>query len=107
MLGFKSEWDGMYIRIFPDQQILSVHFFLYECAGVCFSSGLGSLIQAESCLSKVEWMVMKIPGCNRTDLLHLLHRTLGRLYSAKGDYNSALLHFANDVSLYLYLFALL
>ncbi|KAK2841192.1 hypothetical protein Q7C36_012771 [Tachysurus vachellii] len=61
------------------------------------SIGLGSLIQAESCLSKVEWMVMKSPGCNRTVLLHLLHRTLGRLYSAKGDYNSALLHFANDV----------
>ncbi|MCI4380749.1 hypothetical protein PGIGA_G00243630 [Pangasianodon gigas] len=58
--------------------------------------GLGSLSQAESCLSQAEWMVMKNPGCSQT-VLHLLHRTLGRLYSATGDYSSALLHFANDV----------
>ncbi|XP_017324089.1 zinc finger MYND domain-containing protein 12 [Ictalurus punctatus] len=60
------------------------------------SIGLGSLSQAESCLSQAEWMVMKNPGCSRT-VLHLLHRTLGHLHSAKGDYSTALLHFANDV----------
>ncbi|TSN76540.1 Zinc finger MYND domain-containing protein 12 [Bagarius yarrelli] len=60
------------------------------------SIGLGSLPQAESCLSQTEWMVMKNPGCGRS-VLHLLHRTLGRLYTAKEDYSSALLHFANDV----------
>ncbi|KAI5610188.1 zinc finger MYND domain-containing protein 12 isoform X1 [Silurus asotus] len=60
------------------------------------SIGLGSLSQAENCLSQAEWMVRKNPGCSRT-VLHLLHRTLGRLCSAKEDYSSALLHFANDV----------
>ncbi|XP_066499577.1 zinc finger MYND domain-containing protein 12 isoform X2 [Hoplias malabaricus] len=58
--------------------------------------GLGSLTKAEGFLSQAEWAVMKTPGCSRM-VLHKLHRSLGRLYTALGNYHSALLHFANDV----------
>ncbi|XP_051508467.1 zinc finger MYND domain-containing protein 12 [Myxocyprinus asiaticus] len=58
--------------------------------------GLGSLSQAHEYLSKAEWTVMKTPGCSHI-VLHQLHRTLGRLHTATGEYTSALSHFANDV----------
>ncbi|KAG7332533.1 hypothetical protein KOW79_004367 [Hemibagrus wyckioides] len=76
----------------PDAvELVPVYLLLAEA-----SIGLDALSQAESCLSQAEWMVRKNPGCSRT-VLHLLHRTLGRLYSATGDYSSALRHFAIDV----------
>ncbi|XP_062854496.1 zinc finger MYND domain-containing protein 12 isoform X2 [Trichomycterus rosablanca] len=58
--------------------------------------GLGSLSEAESCLANAEWTVMRAPNCSRV-ILHQLHRTLGLLHTAKRNYSSALLHFANDV----------
>uniref|UniRef100_A0A4W4DWM6 MYND-type domain-containing protein n=1 Tax=Electrophorus electricus TaxID=8005 RepID=A0A4W4DWM6_ELEEL len=58
--------------------------------------GLGFLSQAEGYLSKAQWTTMKTLGCSQV-ILHQLHRTLGRLYTATGRYRSALLHFANDI----------
>ncbi|KAM6976881.1 zinc finger MYND domain-containing protein 12 [Aplochiton taeniatus] len=58
--------------------------------------GLGSLDQAEKYLSQAEWTVMKTPECSHT-VRHQLHRNLGRLYTASGNLEAALLNFANDV----------
>ncbi|XP_060788133.1 zinc finger MYND domain-containing protein 12 isoform X2 [Neoarius graeffei] len=74
-----------------DVELVPVYLLLAEA-----SIGLGSLSEAENYLSQAQWMVLKNPGCSWS-VLHLLHRTLGCLYSATGDYSSALLHFANDV----------
>ncbi|XP_076845790.1 zinc finger MYND domain-containing protein 12 isoform X2 [Brachyhypopomus gauderio] len=59
-------------------------------------ANMGFLSQAERYLSQAQWTVMKTPSCSGV-VLHQLHRTLGRLYTATGSYRSALLHFANDV----------
>ncbi|XP_036435057.1 zinc finger MYND domain-containing protein 12 isoform X2 [Colossoma macropomum] len=76
----------------PDAVELVPAYLLLAEANV----GSGSLTKAEGYLSQAEWTVMKTPGCSRT-ILHQLHRNLGRLYTALGNYESALLHFANDV----------
>lgn len=79
--------------------LLSYHSAAHSC--LCeFLSGLGSILKAEGCLSQAEWTVIKTPGCSRTTLQQL-HRNLGRLYTASGNHQSALQHFANDVSVYL------
>ncbi|KAI4884082.1 hypothetical protein NFI96_025689, partial [Prochilodus magdalenae] len=76
----------------PDAVELVPAYLLLAEANV----GSGSLTKAKGYLSQAEWTVMKTPGCSRT-VLHQLHRNLGRLYTALGNYHSALLHFANDV----------
>ncbi|KAL7884858.1 hypothetical protein AOLI_G00076280 [Acnodon oligacanthus] len=76
----------------PDAVELVPAYLLLAEANV----GSGSLTKAEGYLSQAEWTVMKTPGCSLT-ILHQLHRNLGRLYTALGNYDSALLHFANDV----------
>lgn len=60
------------------------------------SIGLGQLVQAEEYLTRAQWTVLKTPDCDYS-IHHKLHRNLGLLYAAKGDFEESLLHFANDV----------
>ncbi|XP_059188723.1 zinc finger MYND domain-containing protein 12 [Centropristis striata] len=58
--------------------------------------GLGNLAQVTELLSQAEWVVLKSPECGHA-VHHRLHRSLGRLHTATGNLEAALLHFANDI----------
>ncbi|KAH9513513.1 Zinc finger MYND domain-containing protein 12 [Bulinus truncatus] len=60
------------------------------------SVGLNKLVQAEEYLTKAEWTVLKTPECPRA-IKSKLNRNLGLLYAAKGDFQEALLNFADDI----------
>ena len=62
-----------------------------------FVSGLGRLSQAEEYLAQAEWTVLKTPNVSAA-MTSRLHRNLGLLYAAKGDFPEALRHLADDVS---------
>lgn len=47
-------------------------------------------------LSQAEWVALKSPECGHA-VNHRLHRSLGRLHTATGNLEAALLNFANDV----------
>ncbi|XP_013363218.1 PREDICTED: zinc finger MYND domain-containing protein 12 isoform X4 [Chinchilla lanigera] len=61
------------------------------------SLGLGRIVQAEEYLSQAQWTVLKSTECSNATY-SLLHRNLGLLYMAKGNYEEARYHLANDVS---------
>ncbi|XP_030078437.1 zinc finger MYND domain-containing protein 12 isoform X2 [Microcaecilia unicolor] len=58
--------------------------------------GLGDLAQAQEYLAQAQWTVLKSPECG-SDVHHRLHRSLGRLYAAEGNFQESLYHLANDV----------
>ncbi|XP_070767212.1 zinc finger MYND domain-containing protein 12 [Enoplosus armatus] len=58
--------------------------------------GLGNLALVAELLSQAEWAVLKSPECGHT-VHHRLHRSLGRLHTATGNLEAALLNFANDI----------
>ncbi|XP_072223281.1 zinc finger MYND domain-containing protein 12 [Leuresthes tenuis] len=58
--------------------------------------GLGNLALVAELLSQAEWAVLKSPECGLS-IRHRLHRSLGRLHTATGNLEAALLHFANDI----------
>lgn len=58
--------------------------------------GLGNLSTAAELLSQAEWAVSKNPECGH-ELHHRLHRSLGRLQSATGNFEGALFNFSNDI----------
>ncbi|KAE8593097.1 hypothetical protein XENTR_v10018978 [Xenopus tropicalis] len=58
--------------------------------------GLGHLPQAEEYLSQAYWTVLKTTDCSNA-IRSKLHRNLGLLYSAKGEFEESLRHFSNDV----------
>ncbi|KAM4563842.1 zinc finger MYND domain-containing protein 12 isoform 2-T2 [Odontesthes bonariensis] len=58
--------------------------------------GLGNLALVAELLSQAEWAVLKSPECGHS-IRHRLHRSLGRLHTATGNLEAALLHFANDI----------
>ncbi|XP_058858237.1 zinc finger MYND domain-containing protein 12-like isoform X1 [Acipenser ruthenus] len=60
------------------------------------SIGTGHLLQAEEYLSQAQWTVLKRSECSRS-ILHKLHRNLGLLYTAKGEFDNALQHLGNDI----------
>ncbi|XP_060114827.1 zinc finger MYND domain-containing protein 12 [Heteronotia binoei] len=60
------------------------------------SLGLGHLSQAEEYLSQAQWSVLKTPQCSPT-IQSKLHRNLGLLYAAKGNFEESLYHLANDI----------
>ncbi|KAL8198591.1 UNVERIFIED_CONTAM: hypothetical protein K2H54_017031 [Gekko kuhli] len=60
------------------------------------SLGLGHLSQAEEYLSHAQWSILKTTQCSPT-LQSKLHRNLGLLYAAKGNFEESLYHLANDV----------
>lgn len=68
------------------------------CIFVCLFSfpGLGNLAPVAELLSQAEWAVLKSPECGHA-VHHRLHRSLGRLHTATGNLEAALLNFANDV----------
>lgn len=60
------------------------------------SLGLGHLAQAEEYLSQAQWIVLK-KSYDNDAIQSRLHRNLGLLYAAKGNYTDSLYHLANDV----------
>ncbi|XP_038578783.1 zinc finger MYND domain-containing protein 12 [Micropterus salmoides] len=58
--------------------------------------GLGNLALVAELLSQAEWAVLKSPECGHA-VHHRLHRSLGRLHTATGNLEAALLNFANDI----------
>ncbi|KAM4703166.1 zinc finger MYND domain-containing protein 12 [Rhinophrynus dorsalis] len=58
--------------------------------------GLGQLALAEEYLSQAYWTVLKTTNCSDT-VRSKLHRNLGLLYSAKGEFDESLRHLSNDV----------
>lgn len=63
-----------------------------------FLPGLGHLAQAEEYLSQAQWIVLKKSHQNDA-IQSKLHRNLGLLFAAKGNYEESLFHLANDVRL--------
>jgi len=60
------------------------------------SIGLGRLSQAEEYLAQAEWTVLKTPEVSSA-IKSRLHRNLGLLYAAKGEFPEALRHLADDI----------
>uniref|UniRef100_A0A8D0BKK1 Zinc finger MYND-type containing 12 n=1 Tax=Salvator merianae TaxID=96440 RepID=A0A8D0BKK1_SALMN len=60
------------------------------------SLGLGHLAQGEEYLSQAQWIIVKNPNCSPA-LQTKLHRNMGLLFAAKGNFEDALYHLANDV----------
>ncbi|KAK2172784.1 hypothetical protein NP493_927g00058 [Ridgeia piscesae] len=60
------------------------------------SIGLGHLSHAEEYLSQAQWTVLKTPECSH-DIQSRLHRNVGLLYAAKGDYPESLNQLGNDI----------
>ncbi|KAM9370166.1 zinc finger MYND domain-containing protein 12 [Phaethornis superciliosus] len=63
----------------------------------CLNSA-GRLQEASKYLSQAEWIVLKTPDCSFA-LQSKLHRGLGLLCVAKGNFEQALYHLANDIYL--------
>ncbi|XP_005994058.1 zinc finger MYND domain-containing protein 12 [Latimeria chalumnae] len=62
------------------------------------SIGLGRHTRAEEYLSQAQWTVLKAPDCDYR-VRHILSRNLGLLYAAKGEFEEALFHLADDIYL--------
>ncbi|XP_050787214.1 zinc finger MYND domain-containing protein 12 isoform X2 [Gopherus flavomarginatus] len=61
------------------------------------STGLGRLTQAEEYLSQAQWIVLKTSDCSN-GIQSKLHRNLGLLYAAKGNFEESVYHLATDVT---------
>ncbi|KQL12396.1 hypothetical protein AAES_30690 [Amazona aestiva] len=55
----------------------------------------GHLPEASQYLSQAEWIILRTPACSAA-VQHRLHRSLGLFCAAKGDFEKALYHLAND-----------
>ncbi|XP_019477945.1 zinc finger MYND domain-containing protein 12 [Meleagris gallopavo] len=60
--------------------------------------GVGNLQQASNYLSQAQWIVLRTPDCSGA-FQHRLHRSLGLLCAAGGNFDQALYHLANDIYL--------
>ncbi|XP_066462829.1 zinc finger MYND domain-containing protein 12 [Eleutherodactylus coqui] len=72
-------------------ELVQVYLILAEA-----NIGLGHLTQAEEYLSHAYWTVLKSTDCSNS-IRSKLHRNLGLLYSAKGEFEESLRHLSNDV----------
>ncbi|XP_071331935.1 zinc finger MYND domain-containing protein 12 [Trachinotus anak] len=72
-------------------QLVPAYLLLAEA-----NMGLGKLGLVTELLSQAEWVVSKSSECGPA-VHHQLHRSLGRLHTATGDLEAALLNFANDI----------
>ncbi|KAM4014703.1 zinc finger MYND domain-containing protein 12 [Anomaloglossus baeobatrachus] len=72
-------------------ELVPVYLILAEA-----NIGLGHLTQAEEYLSRAYWTVLKTTDCSNS-IKSKLHRNLGLLYSAKGEFEESLRHLSNDV----------
>ena len=60
------------------------------------SVGLKQYTQAEEYLSLAKWAILKVHECSH-EIRGLLHRNIGLIYVAKGNYEEALKELALDV----------
>ncbi|NXL83704.1 ZMY12 protein, partial [Alectura lathami] len=60
--------------------------------------GAGNLQQASDYLSQAQWIVLRTPDCSGA-IQHRLHRGLGLLSAAEGNFEEALYHLASDIYL--------
>ncbi|KAM9037287.1 zinc finger MYND domain-containing protein 12 [Sarcophilus harrisii] len=72
-------------------QVVPAYLLLTEA-----SIGLGQIVQAEEYLAQAQWIVLKATECS-DEIQSLLHRNLGLLHTAKGNYEEARYHLANDI----------
>ncbi|XP_071622932.1 zinc finger MYND domain-containing protein 12 [Heliangelus exortis] len=87
-LRFGTELHG------PD----SVHLVPAYLVLALASTGIGHLQEASKYLSQAEWIVLKTPECSIA-VQSKLQRGLGLLCVAKGNFEQALYHLANDIYL--------
>ncbi|KAM9299037.1 zinc finger MYND domain-containing protein 12 [Gastrophryne carolinensis] len=85
-LSFSIEVYGL-----ASVELVFVYLILAEA-----NIGLGNLTQAEEYLSHAYWTVLKTADCSNLTRSKL-HRNLGLLYSAKGEFEESLRHFSNDI----------
>ncbi|XP_032057544.1 zinc finger MYND domain-containing protein 12 [Aythya fuligula] len=105
----KFLWDGKHEKAMPaalhalrfstevygssSVQLVPAYLLLAEaCIGV------GHHLQASKYLSQAQWIVLRTPDCS-TAVQHRLHRSLGLLCAAEGNFEQALYHLANDIYL--------
>ncbi|KAM8990237.1 zinc finger MYND domain-containing protein 12 [Ara ararauna] len=74
-------------------QLVPAYLLLAEA-----STGAGRLPEASKYLSQAEWIILRTPECSAA-VQYRLHRSLGLFCAAKGDFEEALYHLANDVYL--------
>uniref|UniRef100_A0A672UX36 Zinc finger MYND-type containing 12 n=1 Tax=Strigops habroptila TaxID=2489341 RepID=A0A672UX36_STRHB len=74
-------------------QLVPAYLLLAEA-----STGAGHLPEASKYLSQAEWIVLRTPDCSAA-VQYKLHRSLGLFCAAKGNFEQALYHLANDVYL--------
>ncbi|NXK52031.1 ZMY12 protein, partial [Chauna torquata] len=60
--------------------------------------GVGHLLQAAKYVSQAQWIALRTPDCS-VAIQHRLHRSLGLLCAAEGNFEQALYHLANDIYL--------
>ncbi|XP_068771912.1 zinc finger MYND domain-containing protein 12 [Struthio camelus] len=60
--------------------------------------GADCLMQATTYLSQAQWIVLKTPDCSLA-IQYKLHRDLGLLCAAKGNFEQSVYHLANDIYL--------
>ncbi|NXK25641.1 ZMY12 protein, partial [Arenaria interpres] len=72
-------------------QLVPAYLLLAEA-----STGVGHFLEASRCLSQAEWIVLSTPDCSAA-VQHQLHRGLGLFCAAKGNFEQALYHLANDI----------
>ncbi|KAI6073808.1 Zinc finger MYND domain-containing protein 12 [Aix galericulata] len=105
----KFLWDGKHEKAMPaalhalrfstevygssSVQLVPAYLLLAEaCVGV------GHHLQASKYLSQAQWIVLRTPDCSAA-VQHRLHRSLGLLCAAEGNFEQALYHLANDIYL--------
>ncbi|XP_010176362.2 zinc finger MYND domain-containing protein 12, partial [Antrostomus carolinensis] len=71
-------------------QLVPAYLLLAEA-----STGVGHLLEASKYLSQAQWIVLRTPDCS-VAIQYKLHRSLGLLYAAEGNFEQALYHLAND-----------
>ncbi|NXT89263.1 ZMY12 protein, partial [Anhinga rufa] len=74
-------------------QLVPVYLLLAEA-----STGVGHLPEASKYLCQAEWIVLSTPDCS-VAVQYKLHRSLGLFCAAKGNFEQALYHLANDIYL--------
>ncbi|NXL09568.1 ZMY12 protein, partial [Mesembrinibis cayennensis] len=74
-------------------QLVPAYLLLAEA-----SAGVGHLLEASKYLSQARWIVLRSPGCSAA-VRHKLHRSLGLVCAAEGNFDQALYHLANDIYL--------
>ncbi|NXH69749.1 ZMY12 protein, partial [Hydrobates tethys] len=74
-------------------QLVPAYLLLAEA-----STGVGHLPEASKYLSQAQWIVLRTPDCS-VAVQYKLHRGLGLLCAAEGNFEQALYHLANDIYL--------